>query len=453
MSPELETLTPEWRGPTLGTTRQHLTKFSVSFLILTTAIIIQSPTIFAQPVSAASNKPGLEKFAVVQSDGLWVVNHGKVSHIADGWIVQAAWSQDGRFLAYLTTAPGTTDEPKARVVDMLTGKSEELLRGHSLSWALNLNLLALQSDSILNLYYFHETSPDRRLTQMLGIDSYAFSPRSHELLFGSNADLRPDGWTHAILYKSRVMKRLFPTRPQQFFVILKKISVANVPGIIYPQGRVSPISAIHVSDLKYNQDETWIDFVASPTVGISVNHNALCVLRNNGRAWRPIGNIAGYYSGDWRFSPNGRKVGFIAGDVRWPYRHKQAVTTTLTDGQSVVWTPTGYADDTFAWASDTALVVSRAKEQPSPHGPYIDPPASLYGIDIVHKQQHRLTTPPQGYGDYRPQVQSGWLIWTRANRGRGDIWIADKDGKNAEILVRNVGGTRERDPIVVFPPQ
>lgn len=390
---------------------------------------------------------------MVLPDGLWVVKNGKVSHIADGRIVHVAWSQDGRFLAYLTAVPRSSDEPKARVYDMHTGESEELLRGHSLKWAPSTDVLALQSDSILNLYDFRRVSSDGRFDQMLGIDSYAFSPLGHELLLGSNADLRPDGWTHAIIYKSRLMKRLPPTRPQQFFVIPKEISVASLPGNIHSRGRVSPISAIHVSDMKYNQDDTWIGFVASPTAGISVDHNALCVLRNNGRLWRPIGNIAGYYSGDWRFSPSGRQVGFIAGDEPWSYRHKQAVTTTLADGRSVVWTPAGFADDSFAWASDSTLIVSRAKEQPSPHGPYIYPPASLYGIDLLHKQQHKLTSPPDGYGDYRPQVHSGWLIWTRANRERGDMWIADKSGKNAEILVRNTGGNRQQEPIIVFPPQ
>jgi hypothetical protein len=436
----------------LGTKRHHLAKGFVSFLTLLAIIIFQTPTIFAEPLSAASVKPGLEKFAVVLPDGLWVVKNGNVSHIADGWIVQAAWSQDGRYLAYLTAVPRSSDGFKTQILDMQTGKSEELLSGHSLKWAPNVNVLALQSDGTLNLYDFRGVSADRHLNQMLGIDNYTFSSYGHELLLGSNADLRPDGWTHAIIYKSRLMKHLPPTRPQQFFVIPKEISMASLPGNIHSWGRVLPVRAIHVGDMLYNQDDTWIGFVASPTAGISVDHNALCVIRNKSGVWRPIGNIAGYYTGYWRFSPNGRQVGFIAGDERWSYRHKQAVTTTLVDGKSIIWTPAGSADDSFAWASDSMLIVSRAKEQPAPpHGPYIVPLANLYGIDLLHKQQHKLTTPPGGYGDYRPQVHSGWLIWTRANRERGDIWIADKSGKNAEILVRNTGGNRQRESIIVFP--
>lgn len=328
-----------------------LKKLLFVFLTILIGVVAHTPRALAQPVIDRPVRPRLQKFGVVLDDGLWLVKSGKASRIADGRIVRASWSHDGRFLAYLTAMPKSTGEPKASVFDTQTGRSEELLSGQSLKWAPDKDILALQHRTILNLYDFRRTSADLRLPQMLGIDSFAFSSRGDTLLLGSNGDLRPDGWTHATLYTSQLRDPLSPTRPQPFFVIPREISLANLPGIMNSQGRISPIAAIHVSDMQYNQDDSWIGFVASPTAGIAVDHNALCVLRSNGRVWRPVGNIAGNYFDDWRFSPSGRQVGFIAGDERWPYRHKQTVTTTLADGRSVVWTPVGSADDSFAWAS------------------------------------------------------------------------------------------------------
>ncbi|MGP4080925.1 hypothetical protein ACTWQL_13520 [Pseudalkalibacillus sp. R45] len=97
-------------------------------------------------------------------------------------------------------------------------------------------------------------------------------------------------------------------------------------------------------------------------------------------------------------------------------------------------------DRDFTWNDDVVITVARSKESEWSNNPTERPLPTLYQIDLKSKEQKKITSPEEGYGDFNPYYvqKSNQLAWVRANREKSDVWIADGTGRNAMVWITNI---------------
>lgn len=66
-------------------------------------------------------------------------------------------------------------------------------------------------------------------------------------------------------------------------------------------------------------------------------------------------------------------------------------------------------------------------------------------MDIESVKQEKITSPPNGFGDYAPQFLPSidkpvWLRGTSITDSKRDLWIGNVDGSDAEEWIRDVEG-------------
>jgi hypothetical protein len=378
--------------------------------------------------------------AAFNRDGhLWVKTNGKEEKITKelaNYPYPPKWSHDGKWIVYMkeVKSPEDIQDPQYDiwVYNLKTKQHKEIFQnGGNPKWSPTENIVAFQGGGVLNV-----SDLDSFYNVSLGVDDYSWLPDGKGFIASSSASLRPDGWTNPILYKIP-FKEDYKTNPnlqnaEKFFVIPSELS----------NGKASILS-IGAENFKFSPDGKWISFMVSPTASWSMDSNMLCTISSEGDKFEVIDEII-WAVGDPKWAYTKNRLGYIAGGGRivFGFKDKDLKITDLPAYQTVELTPPDYADLRFTWINHSSLIVSRVKESEWSNDPDKRPKASLYSVNLIEKIQEKITNPPKGLSDDHPEYLKtvNKISWLRHKETdyTGDLWIADRDGKNAEIWIKDI---------------
>jgi hypothetical protein len=382
------------------------------------------------------------KVAFSKDGHLWINTNGKDEKITKetaSYPYPPSWSHDGEWIVYMKErkSPENIQNPKNDiwVYNLETKKHKEIFQnGSNPKWSPVENILAFQGGGVLSVSDLDEFN-----NISLGVADYSWFPDGRGFIASSVASLHPDGWTNPNLYKIplpenyEAMQHL--TDAEKLFVIPNRLSNGNV-GIL----------SIGASEFEFSADGKWISFIVNPTASWSMDSNMLCTISSRGKDFEVIDEIIqGVDEPKWAYTRN--RLGYIGGGGRivLGFKDKDMKVTELPAYQSVDLTPPTYADIGFTWVDDYSLIVSRVKETEWSNDPNKRPNAALYSINMSEKKQEMITHPPKGLSDGLPNYlrtvnKLSWLRKTGTVHTEGDLWIADKDGKNAKMWIKDIGG-------------
>lgn len=171
----------------------------------------------------------------------------------------------------------------------------------------------------------------------------------------------------------------------------------------------------------------------------------VCVISTDGQHFETIDEINGESSVKWVFQKN--LLGYIAGGGRivLGFKDKDMKVTELPAFKSISLTPPKFAELGFAWKDNNTLYVSRVKESKWSNDAKQRPDPSLFLIKIGEQKQIQITHPPKDYGDYSPiylpaASKLTWLRFKDLVDLQRDLWVADENGQNAKVWIKNIGG-------------
>lgn len=389
-------------------------------------------------IAYAANNP--VKIAFEKDGFLWIQTDGKDEKITTDtaqFPYPPQWSHDGRWLLYQKQVQETLDPHKENenelwVYNLETKTHKKIFYdGHNPQWAPNKNIVAFQSNGVLNI-----SDLNKFYNITLGVDDYSWFPNGKSFIASSSASLRPDGWTNPVLFTISVPENLENTNltnGKPLFTIPKELS----------KGAINNIS-INAGSFAFSPDPNWISFIVSPTASLSMDGNMLCVIRTNGENFEVLDEIIfGVDKPQWANTKN--KLGYIAGGGRivFGFINKRMKITELPAFKTEELTPANFAELGFTWVGDDTVIVSRVKETEWSNDPKLRPNPSLYSINIKDKTQTQITKPKRDKGDYQPRYLSATkqIIWLRKNLTdfKGDLWIANPNGKNPKLWIKNIG--------------
>ena len=143
-------------------------------------------------------------------------------------------------------------------------------------WSPTENIVAFSAVGVLNisdLKHFYNIA--------LGVDDYAWQPDGKGFIASSSASLRPDGWTHPILYTISIEgyqnTKYLTNNAKKLFVIPKELGKDDVK-----------ILSIGAGSFTYSPNKQWISFVVSPTASWSMDSDMLCVISVDGKNFEVI---------------------------------------------------------------------------------------------------------------------------------------------------------------------
>jgi hypothetical protein len=379
---------------------------------------------------------------IFNRDGhLWIHSNGKEEKITKdpaNYPYPPKWSHDGNYIVYMKEVkePENIQNPHYNiwVYSLKSKRHKELFQnGGNPKWSPTENILAFQGGSVLNV-----SDLDSFTNISLGVDDYSWFPDGRGFIASSGASLRPNGWTNPVLYKI-TLKEDYLSNPdlysgEEFFVIPNELS----------NGKTSILS-IGASKFKFSPNGKWISFMVNPTASWSMDSNMLCILSSEGKDFEVIDEII-WGVGEPKWAHIKSRLGYIAGGGRivFGFKDKDLKITDLPAYQTIDLTPTNYADLDFSWIDYSSLVVSRVKETEWSNDPLKRPTSSLYLANMTEKRQERITNPPNGFSDNQPVYLKpvDKIAWLRHRETdyRGDLWIADKNGRNAKVWIKNIGG-------------
>lgn len=219
-----------------------------------------------------------------------------------------------------------------------------------------------------------------------------------------------------------------------FFVIPKDLEYGDVK-----------IPSIGAKSFNFSSNGKWISFIVSPTASLSMDSNMLCIISTDGKEFTVIDEVALNFNPKWAI--NKELLGYIAGEGRivFGFKNKEMKVTELPAYHTLNLTPKNYAELGFAWVNGTSLIVSRVKETDWSNEPANRPKPALFHLTLVSQKQKQITTPPKGMGDYHPEYLASIqkVAWVRKSdiaKGQGDLWIADEEGDNAELWIKDIEG-------------
>lgn len=382
------------------------------------------------------------KVAFVKDDYLWIQSNGKTEKITTKkatYTDSPQWSFDGRMLLYQKEAiepvnEQTETQNELWVYDVKTKKHRKIFYdGYNPKWSPTENIVAFQSGGVLNvsdLKSFYNIA--------LGVSSFEWQPNGKEFIVSSNADLRPDGWTHPILFTISIEEgyqniRSLTKNVKTLFVIPKEIGKEDVK-----------IPSIIANSFAFSPSKKWLSFIVSPTASWSMDSNMLCVISVDGKEFTIMDEVILYeFTPKWSFKKD--LLGYIAGGGRIVsgFKNKQLKVAEIPGYQAFKLTPENYAEMGFTWVDDKSLIVSRVTESEWSNDPEKRPNPSLFFVALNNQKQTQITTPPQDKGDnnpiYLPSINK--ITWVRTNNrmsSNQDLWKADINGEHAEIWIRNV---------------
>lgn len=347
------------------------------------------------------------------------------------------WSFDGKMILYQKEVVGNINGNKKTsnelwVYDIDKKKHQKIFHdGYNPKWSPTENIVAFNDSGVLNisdLTAFYNIA--------LGVDDYQWQPNGKGFIASSSASIRPDGWTHAILYTISIADGYrniqgLTKNAKKFFVIPKELVKGDVK-----------ILSINAESLTYSPNQQWISFIVSPTASWSMDSNMICILSADGKQFEVIDETINMFTPKWAFKNS--ILGYIAGGGRivFGFKNKDLKVTEPKTQQTETLTPKNYAELGFSWVNDTSLIVSRVPESEWSNDPDKRPKPALYFVTLHSQKQVRITSPPQKEGDYEPIFlpSINKITWLRKKdlSLKGDLWIADPDGNNVEVWVQNI---------------
>ncbi|WP_017754748.1 TolB family protein [Calidifontibacillus oryziterrae] len=377
------------------------------------------------------------KASFIRDRNLWVFINGKEQQITNSGNIynKPKWSHDGMWILYQVEVPSELQKGELQVeiwaYELESGKKKKIYYdGYSPTWAPNENIIAFNDAGILDISDFK-----RFYNIATGVHGYTWLPDGSGFLLSSSGDLKPDGWSSAILYKKKVNKNyedivLFGG-VEHFFTLPREVGLND-----------NKVISVYADHFAFSPSNRWISFIVSPTASWSMDSNMLCVIASNGKNFTVLDEVI-FGVGEPKWAPTKDTIAFIAGGGRIVLGFKNKDLKVQEMPASGTYTPENYADLDFDWVSDQAIVTSRIEEREWSNDFSEHPLPTLYSINIDDNKQMQITKPPGGYGDYNPRyVKSlGQLVWLRGTSISNEdrvVWKANRDGSNAEEWIKNV---------------
>ncbi|WML59419.1 TolB domain-containing protein [Neobacillus sp. PS2-9] len=384
------------------------------------------------------------KVAFVRDGILWTKMNGieeKITIKPTKYNEPPQWSHDGKWIVYGVEpkeklSPNLESQTEIWVYSLETRKHKRITYdGSKPKWSPVENILAFKSGGVLNV-----SNLDQFYNIALGVGDYDWFPDGRAFITSSGASLRPDGWTNPVLYKIGLDKDF--SKITSLTKNVKKLY--TIPSEI-KKGNIS-LLAIDATNFQFSPDGKWISFMVSPTASWSMDSNMMCVISSDGQTFEVLDEMIWEVdSPQWAFHQN--RLGYIAGGGRivLGFKNKKMKVTELPAFKSISLTPPHFAELGFTWRDDQSVVVSRVKESEWSNDPKQRPDPSIFLIKMGEQTQLQLTHPPKGFGDYHPIYlpSARKLTWVRKKdlaETHRDLWIADQNGENARVWIKNVVG-------------
>lgn len=417
---------------------------------------LSSQTLIA--VQAQPRVPEDARIAFVRHHNLWLRDTNGERRISHLYILGTPqWSADGKFVAVVgrehdpeRLRPTQTDYLCLEVVNADTA-AKKLVAKHKypatmlFKWAPKGHKLAVEYSGRMQVADFDQTG-DAGPVVAKGVSEFSWMPSASGLILAADAHLLPDGWTNALLYKLRL-----PDKGQGGSVGAKSES-----GTAHPSPTVffrlpktfetseTRMAVTGVNDLKWSKDGHWLAFIAHPEGSAALDESRLCVLSSSGQNFRVVGSMLDRKAW-YAWSPGADTLGFIRGTGRDTTRGKKLSLAAAPRFAVRNLAPMGAVDDAFCWMDPVHVIVSRHQEAlPSKSPIQLDSSLFpvLFNIDVERPSiQNRITSPPEGLGDYEPHV-IGWqqVLWRRSPglQSQGEVWFGKADGTELRLWVENV---------------
>jgi dipeptidyl aminopeptidase/acylaminoacyl peptidase len=362
------------------------------------------------------------EFAFTRNHNLWMKIGEKEKQLTfEGEVTDPKWSHDGRWIAY---AKGD----QLWVYDTLNKKHFQFFHSNAnqYQWAPKQSILAFKSSGVLNKIDLGKPNSTFKNVS-LGVGSYSWLPDGTGFLASSVANLIPSGWTGVELFTIPIDANLDDKKIRHFYT-LPKMS--------------KDFFAIYTSVFKWSHDGKWIAFLGIPTASWSTDTDYLCLIRADGSEFLQVDKMLRHEN--WfHWAPTKNTLGYIEGEGRFEIENKHLKTKDLPVITNNILTPKGFVDWEFTWHSNDLITVSRAKEKKMGIGPMKRTLPVLYQVTVKDHHQKKITTPPKGYGDYQPVYFSNIqkLTWIRSNQKSLNMWIANPDGSNSKIWIKDIDAT------------
>ncbi|WP_028400053.1 TolB family protein [Ectobacillus panaciterrae] len=362
------------------------------------------------------------KMAFTRNHDLWIKVGDKEKQLTHGeFVTNPKWSYDAKWIVY---ARGK-EENQMWLYDIENDKHIHpfLAEATNYQWAPNKDVLAFQSDGVLNMIDVRKLEKGFE-NIALGVGNYSWVPGGNGFLVSSMANLLPTGWTGVELFKVPIDAKMDSSKIKHFYTLPKQSN---------------DFFAISTSTFKWSANQKWIAFLAIPTASWSMDSDSLCVISADGREFETVDKMI--INENWfKWAPTKTTLAYIEGEGRFALENKHLKLKELPAFRQNVFTPKGYVDWDFTWHNDTLITISRAKESEWSNDPKKRPLPVLYQVNVQNNHQENITSPPKGYGDYNPYYlkRIRKLTWLRSDGEHTNMWIANADGSNARIWIKNI---------------
>ncbi|WP_077618002.1 TolB family protein [Bacillus sinesaloumensis] len=390
------------------------------------------------PLTYFAEKQETVKASFLRAGDLWLLQGDKEIQITNSKNVyeKPLWSHDGKWLVYQLSTPSefTQNENQSEVwvYHIETQEKKKLFYdGHAPTWSPTKNVVSFNSNGILNISDF-----TKFYNIATGVDGYTWLPDGSGFLLSTPGVLRPDGWSSATIYTKKVNENysdivLFGG-VEEFFQLPREIGTTKDNQLI----------AVYADEFEYSPSEKWISFIVSPTASWSMDSNMLCVIDRDGKNFEVLDEVI-FGVGKPKWAPSTDTLAFIAGGGRIVFGFKNKDIKVREMPASGSYTPANYADLDFDWLSNEEIVASRVHEQEWNNDFAQHPRPFLVLINLKDNKQTKITSPPEGSGDYSPQFVPtiNKLVWIRGKsllERTGSLWKSNLDGSKAEKWIENV---------------
>lgn len=399
--------------------------------------------LFTSPFSVLAAAEKDLQAAFIRDENVWLYSGGREKQLTmDGNVfTPPQWSKDGSLLLYQKEVPAELQKNEMQseiwTYEIETGEHKQIFYdGYGPQWAPAKNIIAFNSGGILNisdLKQFYNIAG--------GVNGFSWLPDGSGFLLSSSGNLKPDGWTSAILYKKKITENYgetpFVNGTEHFFTLPKEVGLDN-----------NTVISVNAGHFAYSPSNEWISFIVSPTASMAMDSNMLCVISKDGENFQVLDEVI-FAVGTPKWAPTQDTIAFIGGGGRIVLGFKDKRLKVHEMPASGAITPSSYADLDFDWISNDMLVSSRVEEREWSNDFSKHPLPILYSVDLKTKKQKAISVPPKGYGDYHPRAirSAGKILWLRGtsitDEGR-TAWVANSDGSAAMEWLKNV------DAVVVF---
>lgn len=299
----------------------------------------------------------LVKVAFSRDGYLWIIvdeDEQKITDERATYNYPPQWSFDGKMLLYQkeVTRENLETQNEIWVYELETERHRKIFYdGYNPKWSPIENIISFNSGGVLNI-----SNLSGFYNIALGVDDYEWHPDGKGFIASSSASLRPDGWTHPVLYTISIEEGYqditdLTKHVKKLFVIPKEVGIGN-----------TKILSISAEKFAYSPNQQWISFIISPTASWSMDSDMLAIISADGKEFEVIDEVILEFTPKWAFKTN--LLGYIAGGGRivYGFKNKDLKVTEFPTEKSVKLTPKNYAEMGFTWVNDSSLIVSRVPE-------------------------------------------------------------------------------------------